>query len=168
MALTTIFAIVAPGVAIGFIAGASRRMDLEQSPVDDPGFGAVLTYLTGPRIIVSMVSFDAISRTLVTIVSVVLLIVFVFASGICAVTWVSLLKDLVMAIAAFAIEIGVPDLDFGGCYPGSRQSAARRSQCRGTGDRPGAQAHTLNCGCWRGDRHVPPHPTGLTGDTIAV
>src|SRR5689334_22831454 len=45
IALTTIFIIVATGVAIGFIAGASRRMDLEQWTVGGRGFGAVLMYL---------------------------------------------------------------------------------------------------------------------------
>jgi len=205
IALTTIFIIVATGVAIGFIAGASRRMDLEQWTVGGRGFGAVLMYLlmagevyttfsflgasgwaysrggpvlyilayltlayvvsfyllpplweigrahglqtmsdyfalrygnkylaafvcivgvvflvpyvqlqlTGLGIIVSVASFDGISRTTAMAVSIVLLTAFVFASGIRAVAWVSVLKDALMVIAAVSIGIGVPYINFG-------------------------------------------------------
>jgi SSS family solute:Na+ symporter len=206
VALTTIFLIVASGVTIGFIAGASRKMDLEQWAVGGRGFGAVLMYLlmagevyttfsflgasgwaysrggptlyilayltlayvvgfyllpplweigrehglqtmsdyfalrygnkylaafvcvvgvfflvpyvqlqlTGLGIIVSVASFDAIGRTPAMVVSIVLLTAFVFVSGIRAVAWVSVLKDALMVIAALAIGIGVPYLNFGG------------------------------------------------------
>jgi SSS family solute:Na+ symporter len=205
IALTTIFIIVATGVAIGFIAGASRRMDLEQWTVGGRGFGAVLMYLlmagevyttfsflgasgwaysrggpvlyilayltlayvvsfyllpplweigrehglqtmsdyfalrygnkylaafvcivgvvflvpyvqlqlTGLGIIVSVASFDGISRTTAMAGSIVLLTAFVFASGIRAVAWVSVLKDALMVIAAVSIGIGVPYINFG-------------------------------------------------------
>jgi len=205
IALTTIFIIVATGVAIGFIAGASRRMDLEQWTVGGRGFGAVLMYLlmagevyttfsflgasgwaysrggpvlyilayltlayvvsfyllpplweigrqhglqtmsdyfalrygnkylaafvcivgvvflvpyvqlqlTGLGIIVSVASFEGISRTTAMAVSIVLLTAFVFASGIRAVAWVSVLKDALMVIAAVSIGIGVPYINFG-------------------------------------------------------
>src|SRR5689334_14521757 len=45
VALATIMVIVAAGVTIGFVAGASRRMDLEQWTVGGRGFGTVLVYL---------------------------------------------------------------------------------------------------------------------------
>jgi SSS family solute:Na+ symporter len=45
VSLTTIFVIVALGVAIGFLAGVHRKMDLEQWTVGGRGFGAVLMFL---------------------------------------------------------------------------------------------------------------------------
>src|SRR5579862_1009155 len=45
VALTTIFALVALGAAIGFLAGVHRKMDLEQWAVGGRGFGAFLIYL---------------------------------------------------------------------------------------------------------------------------
>jgi SSS family solute:Na+ symporter len=45
IALTIIFAIIAAGAGIGLLAGAHRKMDLEQWTVGGRGFGAVLTYL---------------------------------------------------------------------------------------------------------------------------
>jgi SSS family solute:Na+ symporter len=45
VALTVIFAIIAVGSGIGFLAGAHRRMDLEQWTVGGRGFGVVLMYL---------------------------------------------------------------------------------------------------------------------------
>src|SRR5215471_11359647 len=45
VALATIFGIVALGVTMGFVAGASRKMDLEQWTVGGRRFGAVLMYL---------------------------------------------------------------------------------------------------------------------------
>ena len=45
VSLATIFVIVALGAAIGFLAGAHRKMDLEQWTVGGRGFGAVLMYL---------------------------------------------------------------------------------------------------------------------------
>ena len=45
IALAIIFAIVATGTAAGFLAGARRKMDLEQWTVAGRGFGAVLVYL---------------------------------------------------------------------------------------------------------------------------
>jgi solute:Na+ symporter, SSS family len=45
VALTTIFAIVALGSAIGFLAGVRRKMDLEQWTVGGRGFGPLLMYL---------------------------------------------------------------------------------------------------------------------------
>src|ERR1700730_1207534 len=45
VSLATIFAIVAVGAAIGFLAGVHRKMDLEQWTVGGRGFGAVLVFL---------------------------------------------------------------------------------------------------------------------------
>jgi solute:Na+ symporter, SSS family len=209
VSLTTIFAIVALGAAIGFLAGVHRKMDLEQWTVGGRGFGAVLMYLlmagevyttfsflgasgwaysrggptlyimayltlayvisffilpqiwemgrkygmqtqsdffskrygnkylagfvcvvgiacfipylqlqiTGLGIIVSIASFDGIGRTPAMAVSVVLLVAFVFASGVRAVAWVSVLKDVLMVFAAVTVGIGIPYIHFGGIAP---------------------------------------------------
>jgi hypothetical protein len=45
VALTTIFAIVALGSTICFLAGVRRKMDLEKWTVGGRGFGPVLMYL---------------------------------------------------------------------------------------------------------------------------
>lgn len=45
VALTLIFAIIAVGAGIGLLAGAHRKMDLEQWTVGGRGFGVVLVYL---------------------------------------------------------------------------------------------------------------------------
>jgi SSS family solute:Na+ symporter len=73
--------------------------------------------LTGVGIIVSIASFGGISRTLAMTIAVVLLVAFVFASGIRAVAWISIVKDALMLIAAVAIGIGVPLIHFGGIGP---------------------------------------------------
>src|SRR5579864_8457160 len=207
--LTTIFAIMALGAAIGFLAGVRRKMNLEQWTVGGRGFGAVLMYLlmagevyttlsflgasgwsysrggptlyilaylalgyvvsffilpqiwamgkkyglqtqsdffsvrygnkylgafvcvvgvvflipylqlqlTGLGIIVSISSFDGIGRTPAMVISVVLLTAFVFANGVRAVAWVSVLKDLLMVFAAFSVGIGIPYIHYGGIGP---------------------------------------------------
>jgi solute:Na+ symporter, SSS family len=209
LAMTTICAIVAVGATIGILAGARRKMDLEQWTVGGRGFGAVLMYLlmagevyttfaflgasgwaysrggptlyvmayltlayvvsffilpeiwetgrrhgmqtqsdffsvrygnkylaglvcivgivsfipylqlqlTGLGIIVSVASFDGIGRTPAMVISMVLLAAFVFASGVRAVAWVSVLKDILMVFAAVAIGVGVPYMYFGGIGP---------------------------------------------------
>ncbi len=209
VALTTIFAIVTLGAAIGFLAGVRRTMNLEQWTVGGRGFGVVLMYLlmagevyttfsflgasgwaysrggptlyimayltlayvvsffilpqiwemgrecglqtqsdffsarygskylaafvcvvgvaflipylqlqlTGLGIIVSLASFDGIGRTPAMVISVLLLVAFVFASGVRAVAWVSVLKDVLMVFAALSIGIGVPYLHYGGIGP---------------------------------------------------
>jgi len=209
VSLATIFVIVALGAAIGFLAGAHRKMDLEQWTVGGRGFGAVLMYLlmagevyttfsflgasgwaysrggptlyimayltlayvvsffilpqiweagreygmqtqsdffsmrygnkylagfvcvvgitsfipylqlqlTGLGIIVSIASFDGIGRTPAMAISVVLLAAFVLASGVRAVAWVSVLKDILMVFAALSIGIGIPYIRFGGIGP---------------------------------------------------
>ncbi len=73
--------------------------------------------LTGLGIIVEVASFDGIGRTPAMIISVVLVAAFVFASGIRAVAWVSVLKDALMIVVAFVIGIAVPQIYFGGVGP---------------------------------------------------
>ncbi len=73
--------------------------------------------LTGLGIIVSVASFDGIGRTPAMVISVVLLTAFVFASGVRAVAWVSVLKDVLMVVAALSIGIGIPYIHFGGIGP---------------------------------------------------
>jgi len=94
------------------------------------GIAAFVPYLqlqiTGIGIIVSIASFDTIGRTPAMTVAVVLLVGFVFAGGVRAVAWVSVLKDALMLIAAVAIGIGVPLLCFGGIGPMFAALAAAR------------------------------------------
>lgn len=209
VSLTVIFGIVALGVTVGFLAGARRKMDLEQWTVGGRRFGTVLVYLlmagevyttfsflgasawaysrggptlyimayltlayvvsffilppiwdlgrqhglqtesdffsmrygnkylaafvcvvgvtflipylqlqlTGLGIIVSIASFDGIGRTPAVVISVVLLAGFVFASGVRAVAWVSILKDILMVVAALSVGIGIPYIHYGGVGP---------------------------------------------------
>jgi solute:Na+ symporter, SSS family len=207
--LLIIVAIVALGTAIGFLAGARRRMDLEQWTVGGRGFGALLVFLlmagevyttfaflgasgwaysrggpalyvlayltlayvvsffilpqiwelgrshglqtqsdffglryrdrylaglvcivgiasfvpylqlqiTGVGIIVSVASSGAIGRSAAMAIAVVLLVAFVFANGVRAVAWVSVVKDVLMLLAALSIGIGIPLIHFGGIGP---------------------------------------------------
>ena len=94
------------------------------------GIAAFVPYVqlqvTGIGIIVSVASFDTIGRTTAMTVAVVLLVGFVFAGGVRAVAWVSVLKDALMLTAAVAIGIGVPLLCFGGIGPMFATLAAAR------------------------------------------
>src|SRR5260370_13079122 len=73
--------------------------------------------LTGLGIIVSVASFDGIGRTPASVVSVVLLAAFIFASGVRAVAWVSVLKDVLMLFSALPIAMGIPYIHYGGIGP---------------------------------------------------
>jgi len=73
--------------------------------------------ITGVGIIVSVASYDGIGRIPAMVGAVALLVAFVFASGVRAVAWVSVVKDALMVFAALAIGIGVPFLHFGGIAP---------------------------------------------------
>jgi solute:Na+ symporter, SSS family len=209
VALAVIFAIIVLGSAIGFYAGARRKMDLEQWTVAGRGFGLVLMWLlmagevyttfaflgasgwayskggptlyimayltlgyvvsfyilpqiwdvgrehglqtesdffgkryrskylaafvsvvgvafivpylqlqvTGLGIIVEVSSFGGIGRKPAMVIAVGLVAAFVFASGVRAVAWVSILKDALMIFAAVSIGIGVPYIYFGGIGP---------------------------------------------------
>jgi SSS family solute:Na+ symporter len=73
--------------------------------------------LTGLGIIVEVASFEGISRSVAMLVSFALVAAFVFASGIRAVAWVSVLKDILLLFAAVTIGIAVPRIYFGGIGP---------------------------------------------------
>ena len=73
--------------------------------------------LTGLGIIVEVASFGGIGRNTAMGIAVLLVAAFVFAGGIRAVAWVSVLKDLLMVIAALSIGIGIPYIYFGGIGP---------------------------------------------------
>lgn len=85
------------------------------------GFAFIIPYvqlqLTGLGIIVTTASFEGISRTPAMVVAVALVAAFVFASGVRAVAWISVLKDFLMLLAAFVIGIGIPYAHFGGIGP---------------------------------------------------
>lgn len=73
--------------------------------------------ITGLGIIVSIASFGGIGRVPAMAAAVVLLVAFVFAGGVRAVAWVSVVKDALMLLAAVAIGIGIPVVHFGGIGP---------------------------------------------------
>jgi solute:Na+ symporter, SSS family len=70
--------------------------------------------LAGIGIIVSVTSFGHIGRVTAMSVGTILLVAFVFANGVRAVAWVSVVKDFLMVIAALAIGVGIPLAHFGG------------------------------------------------------
>jgi len=70
--------------------------------------------ITGLGLIVSVASFGGIGRTPAMALAVALLVAFVFAGGVRAVAWVSVVKDALMLLAALAIGIGIPLVHFGG------------------------------------------------------
>ena len=73
--------------------------------------------LTGLGIIVAVASYDTVDRTPAMVLAVILVAAFVFASGMRAVARVSVLKDLLMILAAVTIGIAVPRIYFGGVGP---------------------------------------------------
>jgi SSS family solute:Na+ symporter len=94
------------------------------------GIASFVPYLqlqiSGLGIIVSIASFDSIGRTPAMAIAVVLLVGFVFAGGVRAVAWVSVVKDALMLFAALSIGIGVPLVYFGGIGPMFAALAAAR------------------------------------------
>jgi SSS family solute:Na+ symporter len=85
------------------------------------GIASFIPYLqlqiTGVGLIVSIASFDTIGQVPAMVIAVVLLVAFVFASGVRAVAWVSVVKDALMVFAAISIGIGIPLVHFGGVGP---------------------------------------------------
>ncbi len=73
--------------------------------------------LTGLGIIVEVASYERIRPAPAMLVAGALVAAFVFTSGVRAVAWVSVLKDLLLLAAAVAIGIGVPYAYFGGIRP---------------------------------------------------
>jgi SSS family solute:Na+ symporter len=218
VSLTIIFGIIFLGTGLGLLAGARRRMNLEQWTVGGRGFGPVLMYLlmagevyttasflgasgwaysrggptlyilayltlayvlsffflpqlwklgrihglqteadffgqryrnkylvgfvaavgvifiipylqlqlTGLGIIVEIASDGRIGRSAAMIIAVTLIAAFVFASGVRAVAWVSVLKDALMLTAAVSLGIAIPRIHFGGIGPMFAALAAAR------------------------------------------
>lgn len=85
------------------------------------GFLFIIPYvqlqLTGLGIIVEVASFERINRASGAVIAVGVVATFVLAKGVRAVAWVSVLKDVLMLLAAFVIGIGVPYKFFGGIGP---------------------------------------------------
>jgi solute:Na+ symporter, SSS family len=73
--------------------------------------------LTGLGIIVEVASYGGIGRTAAMLIAGTLAAAFVLASGIRAVAWVSILKDILLLSAAIAIGVGVPYYYFHGIGP---------------------------------------------------
>jgi len=73
--------------------------------------------VTGFGIIVEVASFDAIGRTVATVIAALVVAAFVFTSGVRAAAWVSVLKDILLLGAAVSIGIGVPYHYFHGIGP---------------------------------------------------
>jgi len=85
------------------------------------GVAFIVPYLqlqiTGLGIIVEVASYGGIGRTPAMAIAVALVAGFVFASGVRAVAWVSVVKDVLMILAAVSIGIGIPYIYFGGIGP---------------------------------------------------
>jgi solute:Na+ symporter, SSS family len=73
--------------------------------------------LTGLGIIVQVASFDQIPRTVSMLIAVTIVALFVYVGGMRSVAWVSVIKDLLMILAALSIGIYVPIHYFGGVGP---------------------------------------------------
>ena len=73
--------------------------------------------LTGLGIIVQVTSFDRVPHNVSIVIAVALVAAFVFIGGIRAVAWVSVLKDLLMILAAIVVGIVIPIHLFGGIAP---------------------------------------------------
>lgn len=84
--------------------------------------------LDGVGIIVSVASFGHIGRVPAMAIATCLVIAFVFANGIRAVAWVSVIKDFLMIVAAIAIGVGIPLAHFGGIRPMFAALAQARPQ----------------------------------------
>ena len=106
------------------------------------GIASFIPYLqlqiTGVGIIVAVASYDGIGRTPAMAVAVLLLVGFVLASGVRAVAWVSVVKDVLMVFAALAIGICIPLQHFGGIGP---MFAALAQQRPGHLTMPGATSN---------------------------
>jgi solute:Na+ symporter, SSS family len=70
--------------------------------------------LTGLGIIVEITSYGRIDRTPAMLVAFALVAAFVFVSGVRGVAWVSVIKDLLLLLAAVFVGISIPYIYFGG------------------------------------------------------
>lgn len=71
----------------------------------------------GLGLIVEIASFGRIHHTTAMIVGCTLVAAFVFVSGVRGVAWVSMIKDVLLLLAAVYIGIAVPHIYFGGIRP---------------------------------------------------
>lgn len=73
--------------------------------------------LNGLGIIVEVASFEAIGRTPAMLIAFVLVASFVFMSGVRAVAWISVLKDLLLLFVVLTVGTAVSRIYFGGVGP---------------------------------------------------
>ena len=73
--------------------------------------------LTGLGIIVEVASDEGIGRTPAMLLAFALMAAFVYTSGVRGVAWVSVLKDMLMLLAALFVGIAIPYIYFGGVGP---------------------------------------------------
>jgi solute:Na+ symporter, SSS family len=73
--------------------------------------------LTGLGLIVEVASFGGIHRTPAMIIAFTIVAAFVFVSGVRGVAWVSIIKDVLLLVAAVFVGIAVPYMYFGGIGP---------------------------------------------------
>ncbi len=73
--------------------------------------------ITGLGIIVEVASYGVIHRTPAMVISFAIVAGFVFTSGIRGVAWVSVLKDILLLLAAVFVGVAVPYIYFGGIGP---------------------------------------------------
>jgi SSS family solute:Na+ symporter len=73
--------------------------------------------LTGVGIIVQVASYDQIPRNVSMLIAVSIVAAFVFLGGMRSIAWVSVLKDLLMVVAALSVGVYVPVHYFGGIAP---------------------------------------------------
>lgn len=78
---------------------------------------SVQLQLTGLGIIVEEASFEGIGRVPAMLLAFALVACFVFMSGVRAVAWISVLKDLLLLFVVATIGIAVPKIYFGGVAP---------------------------------------------------
>jgi SSS family solute:Na+ symporter len=73
--------------------------------------------LTGLGLIVEVASFGGIHRTAAMLIAFALVAAFVFVSGVRGVAWVSVIKDVLLLLAAIFVGVAVPYIYFGGIGP---------------------------------------------------
>jgi solute:Na+ symporter, SSS family len=73
--------------------------------------------ITGLGLIVEVASFGAVPRTAAMVIAFALVAAFVFVSGVRGVAWASILKDVLLLIAAVYVGVAVPRIYFGGVRP---------------------------------------------------
>lgn len=73
--------------------------------------------VTGLGLIVEIASFGGIHHTTAMIIGCTLVAAFVFVSGVRGVAWVSMIKDVLLLLAAAFIGVAIPRIYFGGIGP---------------------------------------------------